>query len=156
MGAITATTKKTYFENVLSKLPKPVISRWVAVFSFLLFATYCSRSIVFFCRQVPPAITVRGVPFFYMLQFRAIYTLFEKLPMKFKRCRRKNKHTPLAYRYDNTIILQGIYLDCLQIVPCNPQKHHPIPADVLPNDSKALFLYDIYSILIMRNIYIEF
>ena len=31
------------------------------------------------------------------------------------------------------------YLDCLQIVPYNPQKHHPIPADVLPNDSEALF-----------------
>ena len=140
MGAITATTKKTYFENVLSKLPKPVISRWVAVFSFLLFATYCSRSIVFF---LPPSTAgnngTKGFLFFYMLQFRAVCTLFEKLPMKFKRCRRKKKHTPLAYRYEHTIILHGIYLDCLQIVPCNPQKHHPIPADVLPNDSEALF-----------------
>ena len=26
----------------------------------------------------------------------------------------------------------------MQIVPYNPKKHHPIPADVLPNDSEAL------------------
>ena len=44
-----------------------------------------------------------------------------------------------SYRYEDTIIFYGIYLDSLQIVPCNPQKHHPIPADVLPNDSEDLF-----------------
>ena len=37
------------------------------------------------------------------------------------------------------VFFYGIYLDSLQIVPCIPQKHHPIPADVLPNDSEALF-----------------
>ena len=45
-----------------------------------------------------------------------------------------------SYRYEDTNIFDGIYLDSLQIVPYNPQKHHPIPADVLPNDSEALFL----------------
>ena len=44
-----------------------------------------------------------------------------------------------SYRYEDTIIFYGIYLDSLQIVPCIPQKHHPIPADVLPNDSEDLF-----------------
>ena len=44
-----------------------------------------------------------------------------------------------SYRYEDTIIFYGIYLDSLQIVPCNPQKHHPIPADVLPSDSEDLF-----------------
>ena len=33
----------------------------------------------------------------------------------------------------------GSYLDSMQIVLYNPKKHHPIPADVLPNDSEALF-----------------
>ena len=28
----------------------------------------------------------------------------------------------------------------MQIVPYNPKTHHPIPADVLPNDSEALFV----------------
>ena len=44
-----------------------------------------------------------------------------------------------SYRYEDTIIFYGIYLDSLQIVPCYPQKNHPIPADVLPSDSEDLF-----------------
>ena len=40
---------------------------------------------------------------------------------------------------ENQCIFYGIYLDSLQIVPCIPQKHHPIPADVLPSDSEELF-----------------
>ena len=43
-------------------------------------------------------------------------------------------------RYEDTIIFYGIYLDSLQIVPCYPQKNHPIPADVLPSDSEDLFI----------------
>ena len=39
---------------------------------------------------------------------------------------------------ENQCIFYGIYLDSLQIVPCIPQKHHPIPADVLPSDSEEL------------------
>ena len=37
--------------------------------------------------------------------------------------------------YEDTNTLVGSYLDSGQIVPYNHQKHHPIPADVLPNDS---------------------
>ena len=47
----------------------------------------------------------------------------------------------ISYRYDDTITLVCSYLYIMQIVPLNLQKHHPIPADDLPNDSEALFLY---------------
>ena len=39
-----------------------------------------------------------------------------------------------------TITLGKSYLDSMKIVPYNLQKHHPIPADVLPNDSEALLI----------------
>ena len=41
---------------------------------------------------------------------------------------------------ENQCIFYGIYLDSLQIVPCIPQKHHPIPADVLPSESEELLV----------------
>ena len=47
----------------------------------------------------------------------------------------------IVNRYEDTIIFYGIYLDSLQIVPCYPQKNHPIPAGVLPSDSEELFTF---------------
>ena len=44
-----------------------------------------------------------------------------------------------SHIYEDTNTLVGSYLDSVQIVPYNHQKHHPIPADALPNESMALF-----------------
>ena len=95
MGAITASTKKTYFENVLSKLPKPLISRWVAVFSFLLFATYCSRSIVFFLTPSTAGNNgTRGSFFFlYVTISRYLYTLWKASNEIQKVHKKKETHT---------------------------------------------------------------
>ena len=45
-----------------------------------------------------------------------------------------------SHIYEDTNTLVGSYLDSVQIVPYNHQKHHPIPADALPNDSEALLV----------------
>ena len=42
--------------------------------------------------------------------------------------------------YEDTNTLVGSYLDSGQIVPYNHQKHHTLPADVLPDASEDLLV----------------
>ena len=52
--------------------------------------------------------------------------------------------------YEDTNTLGGSYLDSGQIVPHNHQKHHTLPADVLPSASEDLFTIFKYCFVLLK------